>query len=151
MSRTALDNLTERARAARDQAGQKLAGERRSVDQIVAQLESLQHYRGEYAAQLQAALREGIDPASMHNYQRFLASLDDALARARQALNEQHHRVERSQRHWQQEQRRLSSYDTLAERRAMAQRRAERRRDQRDTDELVTQRWLRRDAMPSGY
>ncbi|MFG6176430.1 flagellar export protein FliJ [Halomonas sp. THAF12] len=151
MSRTALDNLTELAREARDLAGQRLAGDRRSVDQIIAQLESLQRYRAEYAAQLQVALREGIDPASMHNYQRFLASLDDALVRARQALEEQRRRVAHSQRHWQQEQRRLSSYDTLAERRAEAQRRAEQRREQRDTDELVTQRWLRRNTVPSGY
>ncbi|QFT86636.1 Flagellar FliJ protein [Halomonas sp. THAF12] len=151
MSRTALDNLTELAREARDQAGQKLAGDRRSADQIVAQLESLQRYRAEYAARLQTALRDGIDPASMHNYQRFLASLDDALGRARQALAEQQRRVERSQRHWQQEQRRLSAYDTLAERRADAERQAEQRREQRATDELVTQRWQRRDGVPSGY
>ncbi|MDR5866451.1 flagellar export protein FliJ [Halomonas koreensis] len=151
MSQTALDNLTELAREARDKAGQQLAGERRSAEQIVAQLESLQRYRREYAGQLNTAMREGIDPAAMHNYQRFLASLDDALERAHQALAEQRQRVERSQRHWQEEQRRLTSYDTLAERRATARRRAEQRREQRATDELVTQRWLRRDAAPSGY
>ncbi|XKE45449.1 flagellar export protein FliJ [Halomonas organivorans] len=151
MSRSALDNLTELAREARDKAGQKLAGERQNAAQIVAQLESLQRYRREYAQQLQAALRQGIDPASMHNYQRFLASLDEALERARQALAEQRQRVERSQRQWQQEQRRLTSYDTLAERRAQAHRRAEQRREQRATDELVTQRWGRRDTAPGGY
>lgn len=146
MSRTPLDNLTELAREARDQAGQRLAGERRTAAQIVEQLESLQRYRQEYACKLQAAMREGIDPASMHNYQRFLASLDDALERARQALAAQQQRVDQSQRHWQQEQRKLSSYDTLAERRAKAQRQAEQRREQRANDDLVNGRWLRQNA-----
>ncbi|RTR04401.1 flagellar export protein FliJ [Halomonas nitroreducens] len=146
MSRTPLDNLTELAREARDQAGQRLAGERRTAAQIIDQLESLQRYRQEYAQKLQAAMRAGIDPASMHNYQRFLASLDDALERARQALAAQQQRVDQSQRHWRQEQRKLSSYDTLAERRAQAQRRAEQRREQRVNDDLVTGRWLRQNA-----
>lgn len=137
MSRTPLDTLTEMARQARDQAGQRLAGDRRDARQVAEQLEALQRYRAEYAARLQTALREGIDPASMHNYQRFLASLDDALERARQALGEQQRRVDQSQQHWQSEQRRLRSYDTLAERRDASRRRTEQRREQRASDDLV--------------
>ncbi|MES3676314.1 flagellar export protein FliJ [Halomonas elongata] len=137
MKRTPLDTLTEMARQARDQAGQRLAGDRRDARQVAEQLEALQRYRAEYAARLQTALRDGIDPASMHNYQRFLASLDDALERARQALDERQQRVDQSQRHWQGEQQRLHAYDTLAERREAVRRRAEQRREQRASDDLV--------------
>lgn len=137
MKRTPLDTLTEMARQARDQAGQRLAGDRRDARQVAEQLDALQRYRAEYAARLQTALRDGIDPASMHNYQRFLASLDDALERARQALDERQQRVDQSQRHWQGEQQRLHAYDTLAERREAVRRRAEQRREQRASDDLV--------------
>lgn len=140
---TPLDTLIGLARDARDQAGQTLAGERQSERQVAGQLESLGRYRLEYAQRLQQAMRDGIDPATMRNYQRFLDSLDDALARARQALAAQQQRVGQSQAQWQQQQRRLSSYDTLAERRAAQQSRKAQRQELRTSDDLVNSRLLR--------
>ncbi|WP_108446307.1 flagellar export protein FliJ [Halomonas denitrificans] len=141
--RTSLDTLVELAREARDQAGQTLAGEQRTASQVVQQLDSLHRYRQEYADKLNAAMRDGIDPATMRNYQQFLASLDDALVRARQALAAQQQRVERTRQHWQQQQQRLSSYDTLAERREAVRRRDEQRREQHVSDDLVNNRLVR--------
>ena len=86
MSHNQLDMLTDLARDARDQAGKLLAQERQTQQQTEAQLQSLNRYRVEYAERLQHAMRDGIDPATMYNYQQFLASLDAALVRARQAL-----------------------------------------------------------------
>ena len=138
-----LDTLIELARGDRDQAGQALAGERQNERQVVGQLESLSHYRLEYAQRLQQAMQEGIDPASMRNYQQFLDSLDSALARAREALASQQQRVGQRQAQWQQEQRKLSSYDTLASRRQADQRRHEARQEQRLSDEMVNGRLAR--------
>jgi len=146
MSRTpssALETLVELAREARDQAGQNLASEQRTSSQVSQQLASLVRYRQEYAEKLNAAMRDGIDPASMRNYQQFLASLDDALERARQAVAAQQQRVEQTRQHWQQQQQRLSSYDTLAERRNQARRRGEQRREQHVSDDLVNNRLVR--------
>ncbi|MGR4067910.1 flagellar export protein FliJ [Halomonas sp. LR3S48] len=138
--------LSDLARDARDQAGQLLAGERQSERQVASQLESLNRYRLEYAERLQQAMREGIDPASMHNYQQFLASLDMALQRARQALDAQQQRVQQSQQQWQQEQKRLSAYDTLVSRRDVERQRQEERREQRTSDEMAAGRLLRLNA-----
>ncbi len=138
-----LDTLIELARGDRDQAGQALAGERQNERQVVGQLESLSQYRLEYAQRLQQAMQEGIDPASMRNYQQFLDSLDSALARAREALASQQQRVGQRQAQWQQEQRKLSSYDTLASRRQADQRRQEARQEQRLSDEMVNGRLAR--------
>ncbi|MDR9441066.1 MAG: flagellar export protein FliJ [Halomonas sp.] len=143
-SNTPLDTLIELARDARDQAGQNLASEQRISRQVSQQVESLHRYRQEYAEKLNAAMRTGIDPATMRNYQHFLASLDDALVRARQALDAQQQRVAKTRQHWQQLQQRLSSYDTLAERRNIARRRAEQRREQHVSDDLVNSRMARR-------
>ena len=135
--------LSDLARDARDQAGQLLSGERQNERQVAAQLESLNRYRLEYAERLQESMRNGIDPASMHNYQQFLASLDAALQRARQALDAQQQRVQKSQQQWQQEQKRLTAYDTLLTRRNTEQQRQEARREQRISDEMAAGRLLR--------
>ncbi|WP_444677449.1 flagellar export protein FliJ [Halomonas sp. E19] len=135
--------LCELARDARDQAGQALAGARQSESQVAAQLESLNRYRLEYAERLQHAMRDGIDPASMHNYHQFLASLDAALARAREALNAQQQRVQQSRQQWQEEQKRLSAFDTLSTRRSAELLRQEGRREQRISDEMAAGRLLR--------
>ncbi|CAM4131470.1 flagellar export protein FliJ [Vreelandella rituensis] len=144
MSASQFDTLIELARNSRDQAGLSLANERKNEQQTVAQVESLGRYRQEYAQRLQTSMRQGIDPASMYNYQQFLASLDAALVKARQALAAQQQRVTQSQQYWQQEQRKLSSYDTLASRRAAEQQRNEQQREQKTSDDLVNGRLARR-------
>nr|WP_163503142.1 flagellar export protein FliJ [Halomonas socia] len=144
MHQQPLDTLLDLAREARDSAGTALANERRTQQHTVAQLDALGRYRLEYAQRLQDAMHAGIDPATMHNYQQFLASLDAAIVRARQALGDQEQRVASSQQHWQQEQRKLSSYDTLASRRADQIRQQAQRHEQRVNDELSTNALLRR-------
>ncbi len=88
-------------------------------------------------------MSDGIDPATMYNYQQFLASLDAALSRARQALAAQQASVQQSQKNWQQEQRKLSSYDTLASRRLLEEHRRSERHEQKTNDDLVTSRLAR--------
>lgn len=143
-SHTPLDTLIDLARDSRDRAGQDLAGEQRNAGQVADQLEALTRYRQEYADKFNAAMRDGIDPATLRNYQHFLSSLDDALARARRAMEAQEQRVERTRQQWQQEQRRLSSYDTLAVRRTRERQRKEQRREQNVSDDLVNSRLVRR-------
>lgn len=143
MSTSQLEMLTDLARGARDQAGKVLAQERQTEQQTTAQLQSLVSYRAEYAERLQKAMSEGIDPATMYNYQQFLASLDAALSRARQALAAQQASVRQSQKNWQQEQRKLSSYDTLASRRLLEEHRRSERHEQKTNDDLVTSRLAR--------
>jgi flagellar FliJ protein len=143
MSTSQLEMLTDLARGARDQAGKTLAQERQTEQQTTAQLQSLLGYRAEYAERLQKAMRDGIDPATMYNYQQFLASLDAALSRARQALAAQQASVQQSQLNWQQEQRKLSSYDTLASRRLLEEHRRSERHEQKTNDDLVTSRLAR--------
>lgn len=138
-----LDTLIELARGARDQAGQALASERQNEQQVAGQLASLNQYRLEYAQRLQQAMCDGIDPATLRNYQQFLDSLDAALARSQQALQAQQKRVGQRQAQWRQEQHKLSSYDTLASRRQQEQQRCEARQELRLSDELVNGRLAR--------
>lgn len=148
---SSMETLIGLARDARDQVGQALARERSNERHVVEQLESLGRYRLEYAQRLQQAMYRGIDPATLHNYQQFLNSLDDALARARQALDAQQKRIDQTQQQWQSEQRKLSSYDTLVSRRNQQARLADARREQRASDEQVTQGVFRRQHQPDEH
>ncbi|MCM2317712.1 Flagellar FliJ protein [compost metagenome] len=150
MSRTsALDTLIELTREAVDNAGRHLAGARRSQQQAQAQLDTLLHYRQEYSQRLQQAMQEGMEPASLLNYQAFLGSLDDAIDRARQSLHAQVQQVGQRQQHWLEQQRKLNSYHTLIERRAQAAQLQDNRSQQRLTDELSAQLRLRGNAFTS--
>jgi len=153
MSRSsALDTLIDLTREAVDNAGRQLAGARRSQQQAQNQLDTLQHYRQEYSRGLQKAMQEGMEPASLLNYQAFLRTLDDAIDRARQALNDQQRQVSQRQQQWLEQQRKLNSYHTLVDRRAQAEQLRDSRSQQRVTDELSAQLRLRGNAFtsPSG-
>jgi flagellar FliJ protein len=151
MSRSsALDTLIELTREAVDNAGRQLAGARRSQQQAKGQLDTLQHYRQEYARSLQQAMQQGMEPASLLNYQAFLRTLDDAIDRARQSLNDQQRQVSQRQQQWLEQQRKLNSYHTLVDRRAQAEQLRDSRSQQRITDELSAQLRLRGNAFTSG-
>nr|WP_297457480.1 flagellar export protein FliJ [uncultured Halomonas sp.] len=132
-----LDTLSELTRDARDNASIELSGLRRSRQDAVAQLETLTSYRHEYRQRLQQAMETGIGPDSWQNYQQFLASLDSAIARARQTLVEREAALAQGQQRWQVEQRKLCAYDTLASRRDRAERQRMTRQEQRLSDEAA--------------
>ncbi len=136
--RSPLDTLIELTRQSRDGAGKNLADERKRSLDTVSQLDTLTSYRQEYANQLQDMLRRGTDTATLYNYQQFLRTLDAAIARARDTLSQQEQRVASSRQQWQQQQQQLSSYDTLADRRAQELRQQEQRRERVQSDEATS-------------
>lgn len=143
MTRHPLDTLIELAREARDKAATMLADERNGQQQLKAQIELLQGYRGEYSQRLQENIRHGMDMATLRDYQVFLASLDKAIDQARETIAEQQQRVAQRQLQWQQQQRRLSSFDTLLTRRNNLLQRQLVRREQQHHDEINTNAFAR--------
>jgi len=133
---SALDTLIELTRTALDDAARLLASERRTQLQIQQQLQILQQYRLEYGQRMQEAMYQGIDPASLLNYRAFLGSLDSAIERATRSMHSQQQKVDNSQRVWQEQRRKLNSYDTLVERRQQTALLQASRREQRVSDEL---------------
>ncbi|WP_323846727.1 flagellar export protein FliJ [Microbulbifer magnicolonia] len=132
-----LDILIDQSRRARDSAGRLLAEDQRGSETSAAQLETLQRYRREYCQRLQDAMGRGISAAAMDDYNRFIRSLDGAIARAREALAQQQERLAASRDQWQQRQRQLSSYNTLAARRAERERDREQKRERVQADEMT--------------
>lgn len=132
-----LDTLIDQSRKARDNAGRALADEQRSRAQTAAQLQTLEQYRREYRQRLQDAMQRGVDATTVTDYNRFIDSLDSAIARARDALAQQGERLDASRQHWQQRQRQLASYDTLASRRAESERHRAQQRERRLADDMT--------------
>lgn len=141
---TQLDTLISLTRDSRDSASIELSNSRRELQSAKTQLETLTRYRHEYRQRLQSAMEAGIGPDSWRNYQQFLASLDTAIARARQTLGERETRLNQGQQRWQKEQRKLSAYDTLATRRITAEHQRTNKREQRLADEMASGLLIRR-------
>jgi flagellar FliJ protein len=134
---SSLHTLIDLATDARDSAAVQLGRLRQTRQQSRQQLDALLAYREEYRTRMEAALADGVSMASLDNYRRFLASLDRAIVGQRAALADNDARVAGGKRHWQDRQRRLQSFDTLAKRRFDAHARIEAKREQRLSDEYA--------------
>ncbi|WP_231758116.1 flagellar export protein FliJ [Microbulbifer elongatus] len=150
MSRSeSLDILIDESRKARDNAGRALAEERSASAQTNGQLDALQRYRSEYCERLQQAMAEGISASTLADYNRFIESLDGAIARARDVLAQQQDKVASTSEHWRHHQSKLTSFSALETRRAQLEQRKEARRELRQADEM-TQNLIARRALRNG-
>ncbi len=143
MSSRTLATLIEMAREARDQAAQLLANDMRSGHELASRIEILQRYRNEYNTRLVDAMTKGIDLATLRDYQGFLASLDGAIANAQGKLTRQREKESQSRQQWIDQQRQVSSFDTLANRRALIKMREEQRLELRLNDEQTNNKYAR--------
>ncbi|WP_459618403.1 flagellar export protein FliJ [Bordetella sp. 2513F-2] len=134
-SQLPLDTLIGLAQERTDQTARvlgRLQAERHHAQQQLAMLES---YRQDYLARMQQAMRAGMSAADCHNFQRFIATLDEAIGQQTTALHQADDHLARGRQQWQQEKRRLNSFDALAQRQVRAQQVAAGRREQRLADE----------------
>ena len=137
-SQLPLDTLIDLAKESADEAARvlgKLNAERNHAEQ---QLSMLQDYRQDYLQRLQTAMQSGISAADCHNYQRFIGTLDDAIHQQFAVLRQADTHLAQGRLHWQQQQRRLNSFDALAERERRALAVLETRREQRVNDEFAS-------------
>lgn len=133
--RLPITTLTELAQGRTDDAARALAGLRNANLGAAQKLELLLQYRADYAAQLQSLLAAGLDTTQWRNYHEFLGALDFAIEQQRAALSQSQAALDRGRGEWQHEQRRLSAFETLAERLRRQEAVAQGRREQRASDE----------------
>jgi len=143
-----LQTLIDLARAEVDEAAHELALRNGQRDSAERQLAALRDYRQDYLEKLQAAMKTGLAAADCHNYQRFIATLDDAIAQQVNLLQHIAQQAQAARARWQQAQRKQNSFETLQIRDAHAQARIEARREQRSNDEYAA-RLFRRHEQPS--
>jgi len=110
----------------------KISAERNNAER---QLQMLHDYRQDYLTRLSQAMQNGMAASDCHNYQRFIGTLDDAIAQQGNVLRDIDQQLHACRLNWQNEKRKLSSFDTLAQRREQARQVVENRREQRVNDE----------------
>ena len=133
-SQLPLDMLINLAKESTDEAARllgRLSAERTNAER---QLGMLQDYRHDYLERLQQAMTSGMSASDCHNYQRFIGTLDDAIVQQQGVLQQADENLNKGRLYYQQEKRKLNSYDALAQR-AARRSVAESRREQRLNDE----------------
>ncbi|MCM2971608.1 flagellar export protein FliJ [Larsenimonas suaedae] len=135
---SALDTLIDLATNNRDSAAQHLGKLRQTKQSSQEQLDTLLQYRDEYRQKLDDAMKRGMSMNELQNYQRFIASLDQAIAQQENALKNCDQRVNQGVKHWQQQQQRLNSFDALATRRNEERELVAKKYEQRLSDEFAS-------------
>lgn len=137
MNQSSLNALIELATEQRDAAATELGALHSERARSQSQLEALVAYRAEYGQRLAHAMADGLSMHRLDNDQRFLAALDEAIAQQEQVVAKSENRLASGKNQWQDRQRRLKSYDALAERHRVGEARREARREQQDNDEAA--------------
>ncbi|CAM4002919.1 flagellar export protein FliJ [Bordetella bronchialis] len=118
-----------------DEAAKQLGGLHVARNNAEQQLTMLNDYRADYLLRLQNAMMTGMSAADCHNYQRFIATLDDAIDQQRAVLEQAATHLEQGKERWREERRKLNSLDALAQRQQQVVAREDARREQRLNDE----------------
>ncbi len=100
-----------------------------------SKLAVLQQYRKDYQDRLQAASKQGMDPALLRNFQEFIYKLDAAIAQQSNAVEQSKLSTQRGRGEFSTTQRKLKSFDTLQQRHVEEQHRVEAKLEQRAMDE----------------
>lgn len=130
-----LQTLLDLSQLRMDEAGRLLGQLLASEQEAGARVVLLQNYRLEYQERFLAAARTGIGREAMHNFQSFLARLDEAIAQAQALVEQSKQRTAAGQRQWLDQRVQVKAYDTLSTRHFEREQRAASRQEQKLQDE----------------
>lgn len=100
-----------------------------------SKLEMLQQYRKDYQSKMQQAEREGMDLQDLLNYRDFIYRLDDAISQQNTVVLQAQHSVRQGIHELSETQRRMKSFDTLAQRHTETEKKKEAKIEQGIQDE----------------
>ncbi|HUX89183.1 MAG TPA: flagellar export protein FliJ [Gallionellaceae bacterium] len=130
-----LQPLVHLAQQRNDAATKKLGLLNRNQQSAQSKLEMLQQYRKDYQEKMHNAERNGMDLQDLRNFQDFIYRLDDAIAQQNAVVSQAHISLQTGRSELAEAQRRMKSFDTLAQRHAEAERKIEAKIEQRMQDE----------------
>jgi flagellar protein FliJ len=130
-----IQTLIDLAQDDLDAATKHLGRVQRERTDIETQLNSLLQYRDEYHARFTQTAQSGMPAGNWRNFQAFIDTLDSAIEQQRRLLAAATARVEAAKPEWQNQKRKLGSYEILQARGEAAQALKSARREQRDADE----------------
>ena len=123
-------------------AHQKNDDATRKFGQIIQQqqaaqtkLHTLEQYRKDYQTRLQQAVKNGINQISLRNFQDFIRRLDEAVAQQRIVIEQIHLSIQAGRNELTNTQKKMKSFDTLAQRHLEGTKKLEEKLEQRQQDE----------------
>jgi len=130
-----LQPLVHLAKQKNDAATRKLGLLNQQQQSAQGKLDTLQQFRKDYQNQFQAAAKNGMDQHDLRNFQSFINRLDEAITQQRTVIEQAQRSVQTGRSELSEAQRRMKSFDTLAQRHVAAERRLEDKAEQKIQDE----------------
>lgn len=132
-----LDLMQSRTDEATRKLGQLLAAEQNQR----SRLQMLEQYREEYAQRMSEAVRNGLTPAALLNFQSFILRIDEAIVQQRIVVVNSEKNTRQGQQQWQEQNKQLKAIGTLSQRHELSERHRENRADQKLQDEFAARRF----------
>lgn len=98
-------------------------------------LDVLLEYREDYRGRLQGAIRNGVSPADLRNFQQFIDKLDEAINQQRKLVEQSKTSARAGRSEFDTTQRKLKSFDMLQQRHVSEQKRIAEKSEQKALDE----------------
>lgn len=136
-----LQPLLEIMQTRTDEATRKLGQLIAAEQSQRSRLQMLEQYREEYAQRMRQATAEGITRLVLHNYQDFLARIDEAIEQQRIAVRNSEDSTKAGQEQWKSQNKQLKAIDTLSQRHDARERYRENKQDQKLQDEFSTRKY----------
>ena len=105
------------------------------VQAAQAKLETLLQYRKDYQLRFQQSVQIGMEQSELHNFQNFIQRLDEAIAQQRTIKEQAETSLQIGRVELNEAQRKMKSFDTLAQRHLENERKIEAKIEQRQQDE----------------
>ena len=139
-----LATLIELAQNKTDEATRRLGQLQNAHTSAAGKLEMLLQYRQEYLDQLQHQMQAGLSSSHVRNFQNFIGTLDGAIEQQRALTVQADTRLAHGRGDWQNNKRRLNSFDTLSNRVRQQEVRTLGKKEQRDSDERTSRQFYLR-------
>jgi flagellar FliJ protein len=135
-----LKTLVHLAQQKNDAATRKLGQLNHHHQSAQSKLDMLQQYRKDYLGKLSDAEKLGMDLQELRNFQDFIHRLDDAIAQQTTTVNQAQTTVHLGRADLTETQRRLRSFETLAQRHVEAESKLVAKQEQKIQDEHSSRR-----------
>jgi len=111
-----LQPLVHLAQQKNDAATKKFGQLNKQQQAAQTKLDTLLQYRKEYQTRFQEAVQNGMSQSDLRNFQGFIQRLDEAIAQQRSINEQMLNSVQTGRNELQDTQRKMKSFDTLAQR-----------------------------------
>lgn len=140
----ALEFLLDQAKERENQAVMALNQARVELDGYYQQLEQIEKYRLDYCQQLIDRGQQGLSASQYSHLNRFLTTLDETLAKQKQAEAHFKSQVDSCEQNWLESRKQRRSYEWLIDKKKSEKERLENQREQKQMDEFSTLQFSRR-------